>query len=170
MKVIPWPKVEPDQIVFRDMSTIQRWCRMPYIGHPKGCPNAEGCDLFIDDLWHQVWEAKALHLLWIEFDLDGWEKAMASRHPEWTSRQCRNLLYWQKTVRAELRQAAKDLFPEGQLIIGAEGGGVDYYLTMRRLGVPLDTIRNLHTVRVIGLIIENGRTQPNLDDYINGGD
>lgn len=148
---------------------VRRWCRMPYVGHPKGCPNSDGCDLFIDDLRTQLAKASRLYLLWVRFDLDEWEGAMASSHPTWTSRQCRNLLYWQKSVRAELRRKAESLFPNGQLIIGAEGGGVDYYLTMRRLGTPLDTMRNLHTVRVIGLIIENGRTQPNLDDFNNGG-
>lgn len=158
-------QVREQDIMFRPIEVVRRWCRMSYHGHPKGCPNADGCKLFIDDLRERITLASRLYLLWVSFDLDEWERAMAINHPNWTPRQCRNLLYWQKSVRAELRRKAESLFPHGQLIIGAEGGGVDYYLTMRRLGTPLDTIRNLHTVRVIGLIIENGRTQPNLDDF-----
>lgn len=161
-------QVRENDIQFRPIEMVRRWCKMSYHSHQKGCPNANECKLFIDDLRDRVAQASRLYLLWVSFDLDEWERAMAINHPTWTSRQCRNLLYWQKSVRAELRREAERLFPSSQLVIGAEGGGVDYYLTMRRLGTPLDTIRNLHTVRVIGLIIENGRTQPNLYDFNNG--
>lgn len=162
-------EVEHGDIVFRDLDVVRRWCRMPYPGHLKGCPNASGCDFFIDNIQSRVRQARRVHLVWVEFDLDGQEQFMAERHPEWTPRQCRNLLYWQNHVRAEMRHRAHKLHPTGQLIVGAEGGGVDFYLTMRRLGVPLDTMRNLHTVRVIGIVLENGVNQSNLMDYINGG-
>ena len=162
-------EVGREAIVFRDLHRIRKWCRMPYPGHPRGCPNADGCSLYRDDLRERIGGAKRIHLIWATFDLDQQEELMSRAHPDWTPRQCRNLLYWQKKVRADLKWMANSLWPDGQLIIGAEGGGVDFYLTMRRLGTPLDTMRDLHNVRVIGIVLEDGQVQRNLNDYEKGG-
>lgn len=158
-------EVDRGAIVFRPLEMVRRWCGMPYPNHPKGCPNAGGCDFFKDNIQSRIRQARRVHLIWVTFDLDQQEEFMAEKHPDWTPRQCRNLLYWQQRVRAELRWMANSLYPDGQLIVGAEGGGVDFYLTMRGLGVPLDTMRNLHKVRVIGIVLENGVQQSNLTDY-----
>ena len=159
----------PEQIVFRDLKMVRQWCKMPYPGHRKGCPNAEGCKFFRDDLQQLLANAFKISLVWVEFDLNEQEQRMRDRQPSWTTRQCRNLLYWQNKVRKEPRWWAKYLWPEGKLLVGAEGGGVDFYTTMRRLGVPLDPMRDLHTVRVIGIVYEDGLKQPDLFDYRNGG-
>ena len=165
-----WIAAGKGTIVFRPLEMVRGWCRMPYPGHPQGCPNAGDCSLFLDDLQERVRLASRVHLVWVVFDLDEQERRMAEIHPDWTSRQCRNLLYWQRGVRRDLREAASTLFPHGDLVIGAEGGGVDFYLTMRRIGVPLDTMRDLHDVRVIGIVLENGQSsQRAISDYINGG-
>lgn len=158
-------EVSFSDIVFRPPDMIFRWCKMPYPGHKKGCPNQDDCVFFNPYLQNRLRNAFKIHILWVEFDLDEQEQRMRDKHPNWTARQCRNLLYWQQSVRKELKWWAEYLWPGYHLVMGAEGGGVDFYLTMKRQGVPLDTMRSLHIVRVIGIVYFNGMKPKTLMDY-----
>jgi hypothetical protein len=88
---------------------LRRLCRKPYPGHPHGCP-ARGtkpecppeAPLLpkILNLDLQTW------VIYNQFDLKAHAAEMKAKHPKWTERQCRNLLYWQQTARKQLRTAA----------------------------------------------------------------
>ena len=97
-----------------------RWCRLPYPDHPKGCPNygkAEKCppeapaagDYF--DLSRPTW------LVHSEFNLSSHIARMEKKHPEWTLKQCRCVLYWQPTSRRQLKYRIK----EALSIVNADG-------------------------------------------------
>ena len=159
-------RVKSDDIVFRPLSMTRRWCSIPYPGHSKGCPKDKKCDLYIDNLKEKINSLSVVHLILVNFDIDKYEEIMAEKHPTWTKKQCRNLLYWQNSLRKRLRDEAKRRFPGKELVIGAEGGGVDFYLTMRKLGMPLDDMKDLHTVRVIGIVLGDGSKTKKLMEWV----
>lgn len=85
-------------------------CTKPYKDHPRGCPNygkkpicppqapALGA---VFDLTHIVYAVVN------RFSLADHAIKMKQRHPNWTERQCRNLLYWQGTARKQLKEGIK---------------------------------------------------------------
>lgn len=139
---------EITSLYLEPMERIKSWCAMPYDGHRAGCPNCSGCHLFGPEI--PVYSRMVL--CWSNFDLDAHSRNMKHLHPTWTDRQCRNLLYWQKSVRSQLLEYAKRNFPGADYIQGAEGRGVNYYRTMSSIGINLDMPRNLHTVRMVLLV------------------
>lgn len=88
-------------------------CKLKYSGHPNGCPNiihnlnilktnkkpklscppfakrlSEKYDLFNQDKY----------FCYVKFNLKKQKERMKLLHPNWTDKQCRCLLYWQKSV------------------------------------------------------------------------
>ena len=127
------------------------WCQLPYPGHEKGCPNYPQCldkhPIFTEKLekefeWFAVIE---------EFNLEEHAKKMKEKHPEWTTKQCRNLLYWQKAVRQRLKQKAhsKANFWIGDIVLEIpEACGINVILTMLKAGVPME-IKNPKIIRKV---------------------
>lgn len=125
------------------------WCRLPYPGHPKGCPNFPKCPAEHPDFqnlnglsWHAVIE---------EFDLQAHAERMAEAHPKWTARQCRNLLYWQGGVRKRLTQKAHrnyDPFADVLLVI-PEACGVNVFETMAHVGVHIQRTKPNRIIKVM---------------------
>lgn len=76
-----------------------------------------------------------------EFDLAGHMSRMAAKHPQWSDRQLRCVLYWQGTARKQLRikvaEALKGL-PWYTDTWCPEGMGVNVTATMEAVGVTLE--------------------------------
>lgn len=122
---------------------VAGWCRLPYPGHPKGCPNfgkKEGCppkapryDEVIDPPYYLVWQ---------QFDLAAQEKRMKERHPEWSTRQARCCLYWQRGLMSEIIDEAWAFiyteFPDGKILMNPEGALVDLFATCKKHGIYLE--------------------------------
>ena len=114
------------------------WCMLPYPNHPKGCPNFPKCPSeHLDFRAYQYYEWFAVVE---EFDLGAHAQRMKDKHPGWTRRQCRNLLYWQGGVRKRLREKAQAQAEEikAHIILQIpEATGVDVYKTMKEHGLEL---------------------------------
>ena len=134
------------------------WCRLPYPGHPQGCPNygrrakcpphAPRVDAVFD-------LAKPLFLVHSVFQLEAHAHVMKVLHPEWSERQCRCVLYWQEKSRAELRariRIAWRLLRTTACAEIPEALGVNVYVTARQSGLHLDKIRNLKVCRHVALL------------------
>lgn len=113
------------------------WCTLPYPGHRKGCPNFPECPAKHPDIlklnglsWYAITE---------EFNLQAHAEKMAESHPEWTERQCRNLLYWQGGVRKRLKKKAFREFDQWSdvLLEIPEASGVNVFETMAHVGVRI---------------------------------
>ncbi len=143
---------------------VKEWCRRPYPNHPKGCPalgkknTCPPASRMIDEVLDI---SKPMFIVHSEFDLAAHAEKMQKRHPKWTSRQCRSLLYWQGTSRKQLRErvtcfawAYKDanLKAVNAAIFCPEGMGVNVYETCRRSGLKLEPIKTLKTCRHVALI------------------
>lgn len=83
------------------------WCKLSYPSHPHGCPNygqRNYCpphaplvsDFF--DFNKQLW------FLITEFDLAAHIEVFQTRHPSWSKRRLKCVLYWQNQVRSIQRQ------------------------------------------------------------------
>jgi len=154
-------KISYNDIHWEDQSTIIKWCGLPYPRHPKGCPNTGKCKFYYKDLKNKL-KGNDLHIIWAELNLDKYCNDMKEKHPEWSEIQLKNLLYWQTHVRSELRKFINKKFGfECDIYQNAEGGGINYYKTMKKFGIDLDLPKNLHVVRLIDII----SISPGLEEF-----
>jgi hypothetical protein len=118
------------------------FCLLPYPGHPKGCPNygkvfnrISPCPpntKYYPDFFDLRVYAGILIL-----DFAAYLKMMSVRHPVWTDRQLKNVLYWQKHYRKLLSdfmlQKSSD-FPDYEIINSPETMGVNVFATLVKAG------------------------------------
>lgn len=139
----------------------KEWCKIPYPNHPKGCPNYYGkcfqggkkgirmIDTFIDP-------SKPIYIVYVEFDLETHVEKMRIKHPKWTERQLRNVLYWQGAQRAKLRRKVAEAIEitgiESPISCMPELYGVNVYATCLKSGLKLEPIKGLKLCRHIYFI------------------
>lgn len=135
----------------------REWCKLPYPRHPNGCPNyGNNPECPPQAPLIQDWMEPTLPHWFIvtEFDLDGFAERMKKKHPNWSDKQCRCVLYWQNTVRKDLRNACKGFIKEHPGAIYTllpEAMGVNVIITAKHVGVPIKNKPN-GTVFKIALV------------------
>ena len=143
-------KIRLPKVVYDHRARDGTWCKLPYPGHPKGCPNFPRCpsqhkdflDLYKDYFWYAVIEI---------FDLGIHSVSMRLLHPRWTDRQCRNLLYWQNGVRSRLKKKAYSQYRFGDIVLEIpEAHGVNVFETMAQAGIVIE--RHPDIVRKIMMV------------------
>ena len=157
----PLPKegiTQIESIVTAGTKRTGDWCRLPYPNHPKGCPNYNQKDTcpprapYISNLLDL---RRPLYIVNSEFNLGVHMARMKQRHPHWTERQLRNVLYWQNTSRKQMRDLVKTLmFLRGcnTSVECPEGAGVNVYATCRANGIILQSIKDLTICRHVALV------------------
>lgn len=141
----------------------KEWCKIPYPNHPKGCPNYYGkcfcggakpikmIDTFMDT-------SQPIYIVYVEFDLAAHVEKMRIKHPTWTERQLRNVLYWQGAQRAKLRrkvtEAIKITGLKAPIPCMPEEHGVNVFATCAKSGLKLEPIKDLKICRHIYFIGE----------------
>jgi hypothetical protein len=143
-----------ETVVVDDRARDGTWCTLPYPGHPHGCPNYPEC---IESRPHfseypiLTWTAVVER-----FDLALHARKMKIKHPLWSRRQCRNLLYWQGGVRKRLREKARKIARPvmGDIILEIpEANGVDVYKTMENHGLKLERDPDIvHKIMFVGQV------------------
>ena len=120
----------------------REWCKLPYPDHPLGCPNyGMRCTCppkapRVEDYFDL---SRALWLIVVPFNLAGHISAMRQKHPNWSERQARCVLYWQAGVNKELRLEASRFARNNGLIytLCPEAMGVQVIRTARLLEIPI---------------------------------
>ena len=137
---------------------VGKWCQSPYSNHPKGCPNYNAtvkCPHQAPLIGELFDLKKSLCFVHSEFDLAVHVAKMEKKHPEWTLKQCKCVLYWQGTSRKQLkdriREAMADLGADTVAMV-PEALGVNVYATARLAGLNLERIRYLSICRHVALI------------------
>ena len=134
------------------------WCRLPYPNHKHGCPNYNKSDRcppkapFLYSVFHIT---DPIYLVHSEFNLTAHVIKMKQKHPQWTDRQLRNVLYWQNTSRKQLRQRIEEThiwFNTNHAETTPEAMGVNVYVTARLNGLKLDRIRHLDICRHVAIV------------------
>ncbi len=150
--------LHPNSLYLED---TKRYCFMPYIGHPKGCPNCYGkCwgsgnkQIGLGEL---VDLNRPYYLIYNEFNLELHAQKMKVNHPSWSGRQCRCVLYWQGTARKQLREyvsgALQQVNPTPDFITYIpELYGVNVYVTCLEIGLVLDSIVDMQICRHVALL------------------
>lgn len=143
-EVIRWAAVIEVTGILCVEERVRGWCKLPYPGHPKGCPNygrKTTCPPqvgMVDGIYDL---SKPHYLVVIEFDLAKHVDKMLSKHPDWTDKQCRCVLYWQGTARKELRNLTQGFIQFlGEELIHTdcpEAMGVNLFKTCYKAGIRL---------------------------------
>jgi predicted metal-binding protein len=134
------------------------WCSLPYPDHPKGCPNYGKkaiCPPQVVQLDQWLGEYQSLWLVCVGFDLAEHVASMLVKHPNWSYRQARNLLYWQPKVNKALREAVArfTMGMTSRTTYCPEAMGLNVMTTARRAGLPIQTHPE-EIVYKIALVVE----------------
>lgn len=119
-------------------------CKLPYPGHPHGCPNfgvAERCPPKAPKFEDVVDLSEPVYAVCNAFDFAAHVAKMRVAHPTWTERQLRNCLYWQGTARKAWRAEIKSFLAAHPGLVAfetPEACGVDVTATMVAVGVALE--------------------------------
>jgi len=137
---------------------IQDCCKLPYTTHKNGCPcygKKDSCPPETKLIDHYFDLTKPLYIVYEEFDLEAHSLKMKNKHPNWTDKQTRNLLYWQAGVRKKLN----DKILYALTILNAEicskkpeALGVNVYATAFLSGLKLERIKGLKIHRQIAIV------------------
>lgn len=141
------------------------FCTIPYHGHKKGCPNFgvnENCPPNVQ-LVKDVFDLnKDLYFVVEEFDLKSHVDKMKVKHPNWTSIQLKNLLYWQGGVRKRLRDKTNEFIEDrsnGAMIytLLPEAMGVMVINTALKLGIPIEKtpINKVFKIALVGYSLKH---------------
>lgn len=134
------------------------WCQLPYPNHPKGCPyydNKVGCPPNQPPILDMLNVNKPKYFIYSEFDVLSHMKRMKGKHPHWTKRQQRNVLYWQPKNRKILRQRVEEqrqVYGFDLILYVPEAHGVNIYATAYKNGLTLQKICRLEICKHVALV------------------
>jgi len=124
---------------------VGNWCKLPYHNHPKGCPNfgihnycpphAPSADDFFD-LKQPHW------FLITEFNLKSYIDLMREKHPKWSERRLKCLLYWQGSIRAMQRKFIANLRHDNSKLVFSllpEAMNLNIFKTLIDCNIPFET-------------------------------
>ena len=129
--------------------SVRNLCFKEYPNHKKGCPNFGNRFMcpptapLIKDFFNLD---KRIMAVVIHFNLELHRQKMLALHPKWSKRQTDCCLYWQGTVRKQLKKeiaynlTRSPLFDSEKLIATdcPEAMGVDVTATMKNAGIILE--------------------------------
>lgn len=118
------------------------WCRLPYPDHPKGCPNYDkkaGCPSTAPRIEDYFDLDKDHYFVVVQFDLGSHIERMLTKHPRWSDRQARCVLYWQAGVNKKLREESEIYADQRFMIYNTcpEAMGVNVIKTCKNIGLPI---------------------------------
>ena len=144
---------------------VGEWCKLPYPDHPQGCPNygkqahcppqAPTVAEFID-LSRPHW------FIIVPFNLEAHAQRMKAKHPKWSDRQARCVLYWQNTVRKSLRIAINSFtwqHPGTTSTLLPEAMGVNVIATAKKVGIDIEVKPEKIVAKIALVGFPNGGAQ-----------
>lgn len=122
------------------------FCLKPYEAHPKGCPNFNNpnrpdCPPRAPKFDEYFDMEQPIYAIITEFDLNSHVTKMKVAHPNWTEKQTSCCLYWQGSVRKELKKATTQFLknhPGYKISITPEAMGLSVTETLKNVGVILE--------------------------------
>lgn len=138
---------EKDVIILplKDVVIDQRsrcWCRLPYPNHPHGCPNHGKRKICPPQapVFEEIIKSPFI-LAAVKFNLEQHVKKMKKKHPDWSDRRARCVLYWQGKVNKQLREICEKIVsnaPNSIILYKPEANGVHVFETCRKIGLILE--------------------------------
>jgi len=133
----------------------REWCKLPYPNHSKGCPcygKKDTCPPKIKIVGEIFNLNKDLWFVIEKFDLKVHAVRMKQKHPNWSDKQCKCVLYWQAGVRKKLRILTEEFVKDKDYIWTncPEAMGVNVFKTFHKLGLVMK--RNPDIVNKVALV------------------
>ncbi len=140
----------------------RKWCQLPYLNHPKGCPNYNKNSLCPPNAQYKdniLIRYSHFYLIYARFDLKRQRERMFSLHKNWSKRQANCVLYWQNSVKKHLIDYIKKIISNNQnsdmfllscgsgfnlktlnqdRIYSMEAAGIDVFKTLKNNGVNFE--------------------------------
>lgn len=134
----PYYQIEKIIIDYR----ARDWCKLPYPDHPFGCPNygvRNTCPPNAPLIENYFDLSQPLWFTIVAFDLSEHILKMKQKHPHWSDRQAKCVLYWQGSVNKELRLATTHFAKNNGLAytLCPEAMGVQVIKTAKLVGIPI---------------------------------
>ena len=104
-------EITKDTIQFTEKT--RRWCRLPYLNHPNGCLNFDKsplCPPKAPYLRDKITHYNYFYLILGRFNLSKYKRQMLLKHPNWSDRQARCVLYWQSSVKKHLKKFIRKIY------------------------------------------------------------
>lgn len=117
------------------------WCKLPYPDHPKGCPNYNQRKICPPKapLFKQIIKPPYT-LVAVKFNLEKHVKKIKAKHPNWSNKQARCVLYWQNKVNKKLKQLSEETASKIRnsiILYKPEANGVNLFKTCKKIGLTL---------------------------------
>jgi len=175
--------IEKDSIVFTPKT--HKWCTLPYIYHPKGCPNYNKNDLCppnVRIMDEKMKEYNFFYLIYGTFNIFQYRNYMLNIHPNWSERKASCVLYWQGAVKKILKEYIKRIYrinPEKKFylfssgsgfiikefqqheIYSMEAAGINVFKTLKNNGISYE-IKPINFIKLVNLLCSF--EEINLDD------
>lgn len=124
--------------------SVRQLCLRPYKGRPHGCPNynkKKRCPPKARYFGDYFDLNKPFYAIINVFDLKSHAERMRQKHPNWSEKQLRNLLYWQPAARKELKKAVFEFCKQNKgyhISICPEGEGINVFKTLNNIGIQME--------------------------------
>jgi len=124
--------------------SVRKLCRCQYPLHPKGCPNWNkrlSCPPKAPMIYDTLDLSEDVYAIYNIFNYKSHVNKMRRKHPDWSDRQIKCVLYWQGTARKRLRGKIgvfKNLFTDYIIVMCPEAQGVNLTETMKNVGIILE--------------------------------
>lgn len=122
------------------------WCKLPYDGHKKGCPNHCNSDTCPPNVEYKPKLPDKLKILVCKFDMKKYVNSMSMLHPDWTEKQLRCVLWWQGSIKKIMKDKISEDKLNPTIIYGSGSGfggpsmeaiGINVILTLKKLHIPI---------------------------------
>jgi len=140
-------------------------CTLAYPAHKKGCPNynkRKDCPPNVKMVDEYFDMSKPIYFIIYEFPLPQHIEKMRIKHPNWTERQLRNCLYWQRSARKRLKENVKCFLKkhsDQEYVVNytPEAMGVNVSKTIAQYGIRLDwpPFHSVCKIALAGVLKEN---------------
>lgn len=124
-------------------------CRLPYPGHPRGCPNwnkSPNCPPRTQKLQDKYDLNKQLYFVVCPFNIGEHKQRMKSLHPEWSEKQCACCLYWQKGIKKKLKSHTE--FYINELYEKNWGNNYGFEMIPEAMGLDVFTTAQDHGISI----------------------
>lgn len=151
---------------------VGQWCQLPYPDHPLGCPNygkRNACPPYAPSV-HDFFDLTKRHWFLItEFPFSLYIEEMRSKHPSWSEKRLRCLLYWQGHIRKVQHQridAFRGQFQDTLFSLLPEAMSINIFKTLRYSGVDIEVKPQRKVLKVALIGYRNPNFLPKLESCL----
>jgi predicted metal-binding protein len=124
------------------------WCCLPYPDHPNGCPNFDKnplCPPKAPFLKNKLNKFNYFYLIIGRFNLSKYKEEMLIRHPSWSEKQAKCVLYWQSSAKRHIKDYIERIYEKNSnrsFFLLSSGSG------FKNIRIPQEKIYSMEAVGI----------------------